>query len=57
MTGRMRFENGLGMVCDRRRGVGGDPRLVGLNKWKVGILCAETGKAMGEEDQGSALGT
>lgn len=45
------------MVCDSRRGVGGGPRLVGLNKRKVEISCEETGKAVGGEGHGSALGT
>lgn len=40
-----RLASGLEVVCDRKREVKGDPRLFGLNRWKVELLCAETGKA------------
>lgn len=58
------LENGLDTVwcVIEREGVKGDPKLVGLNKWKRGVLCAEMGKVMeaihlGGEDQESTLGT
>lgn len=63
--GSHRFENGLDTVwcVIEREGVKkGDPKLVGLTKWKMGVLCAEMGKVveaihLDGEDQESTLGT
>lgn len=57
-----RFANGLDIVCDRKRRVKDDPRFFGLKKWKMGLPCAELGKAvrgvgLGGKDQKSTLGT
>lgn len=40
----VRFANGLGVVCDRRRSLKGSPQVFGRERKENGLLCAEAGK-------------